>query len=416
MIHLFLYRHFVAFVSVMLFVSAFFTTSSIAQQNTSIFSGRVVNTDGKPVPLLQLAVKPVEFLRGREVGERKPFSSWAKSTTDDKGFFSFSNIDPGTSRLVMFPDQGSEYEIVSFQIGDLTIHSTAFLRNFPTYFGKITFGIVPNENITDVIVKVKKPRMRVSGRIFLPDGTPLVNTKFELYVSDRRGDSPIYAFSTSRSSGSSGGMFTTDSEGYFVSYFPEKAGEHMVIVKFEGVSARTGWFRMKDGEQKDGLKFKLRNLDKKRAERAEIEKAREAVWLINPANGHAYKKIKCESYADAITAAKSENAHLVAINDEAEQEWLEAAIPNKEFYWIGLSLPENEKTWKWRNGQPLTYTNWLTKKHDYVSVHKGKSAFVMEFSSKKWTAIDVENPLRKIVKYAIIEKEILDSTVEVENE
>lgn len=416
MIHLFLYRHFVAFVSVMMLVSAFFTTSGIAQQNTSTFSGSVVDTDGKPVPSLQLAVKPIEFVRGREIGERKPISTWVKSTTDKKGFFSFSNIDPGTSRLVMFPDHGSKYEIVSFQIGDITVHSTAFLQHHPTNFGKIIFGVAPNENITDVIVRVKKPRMRVSGRIFLPDGTPLVNTKFELYVSDRRGDSPIYALSSSRSSGLSGGMFTTDSEGYFVSYFPEEAGEHMVIVKFEGVTARTRWFRMKDGEQKDGLVFKLRNLDKKRAERAEREKAREAVWLINPANGHAYKKIKCESYADAITAAKSENAHLVAINDEAEQEWLEAAIPNKEFYWIGLSLPENEKAWKWRNGQPLTYTNWLTKKPDYVSVHKGKSAFVMEFSSKKWTAIDVENPIRKIVKYAIIEKEKLDSTVEVENE
>ena len=179
-----------------------------------------------------------------------------------------------------------------FKIGDLTFHSTAFLRHFPTWFGKITFGIEEGKQISNVVVTVKKPRMRISGRILLPDGKPLVNADFEIFVHDRKGNNPIYALSTSRSSGMSGGGSQTDSEGYFVSYKPEKAAEYLVVVKVDGAIARKGWFHLNDGEKMDNLEFKLSNLDKIRATRTEREKAREAVWIVNPSNGHAYKNNK----------------------------------------------------------------------------------------------------------------------------
>ena len=96
----------------------------------------------------------------------------------------------------------------------------------------------------------------------------------------------------------------------------------------------------------------------------------------------------------------------------AEQKWLEAAFSTKRFYWIGLSLPENEGAWKWTDGQPLKYTNWLTGKPNFISVHQGKAAFAMEFSSRRWIAIEMNNPIRKFVKYAIIEKENLNASNE----
>ena len=386
------------------------STACVAQENTSTLSGHVVDTNGHPVPLLQLAIKPVVIERGRETGQRKPILSWSKATTDEKGFFSIANIDTGASRLVMFPDHGSEYEIVSIQIGDLTFHSTAFLRHFPAWFGKITFGIEEGRQISNVVVTVKKPRMRISGRILLPDGKPLVNADFEIFIHNRKGNNPIYALSTSRSSGSTGGGSSTDSEGYFVSYFPYEAAEYLVEVKAEGTITRKGWFHLNDGEKIDNLEFKLSDLDKTRAKRSERNKAREAVWIVNPSNGHAYKSIKCENYEDAAIKAKLEKAYLVAINDEAEQKWVEAAFFTKRFYWIGLSLPENEQTWKWSDGRPLKYSNWLTGKPSFISVHKGKAAFALEFSSKRWIAIEMNNPIRKFVKYAIIEKENLNSS------
>lgn len=412
MLYPFSLKHFtISFIGLLITLTVI-STPCVAKDNTSTLSGHVVDTNGHPVPLLQLAVKPLVIEQGRETGQRKPILSWSKATTDEKGFFSIANIDTGASRLVMFPDYGSEYEIVSIQIGDLTFHSTAFLRHFPTWFGKITFGIEEGKQISNVVVTVKKPRMRISGRILLPDGKPLVNTDFEIYVHRRKGNNPIYALSTSRSSGMSGGGSKTDSEGYFVSYKPEKAAEYLVVVKVEGVIARKGWFHLNEGEQKDNLEFKLSNLGKTQAKRNEREKSREAVWIVNPSNGHAYKTIKCEKYENATLKAKSEKAYLVAINDEAEQKWLEAAFFTKTFYWIGLSLPENEQTWKWSDGQPLKYTNWLTGKPNFISVHQGTAAFAMEFSSKRWIAIEMNNPIRKFVKYAIIEKENLKTSNE----
>ena len=412
MLYPFSLKHFsISFIGLFLTLTAI-STSCVAQQNTATLSGHVVDTHGHPVSLLQLAIKPIVIERGRETGQRKPILSWSKATTDDKGFFSIANIDTGASRLVMFPDHGSEYEIVSIKIGDLTFHSTAFHENSPTWCGKITFGIEEGKHISDVIVTVKKPRMRISGRILLPDGEPFVNSEFEIFVHHRKGNHPIYALSTSSSSGMSGGESSTDSEGYFVSYVPDEAAEYLVEVKVEGVIARKGWFHLNEGEQKDNLKFKLRNLWKTRAKRTEREKEREAVWIVNPANGHAYKTVKCENYEDAIVKAKSEKAYLVAINDEAEQKWLEAAFLPKRFYWIGLSLPENEQTWKWTDGQPLNYTNWLTGNPNYFTVHQGKAAFAIEFSTKKWIAIKMNNPIRKFVKHAIIEKENINTSQE----
>lgn len=43
------------------------------------------------------------------------------------------------------------------------------------------------------------------------------------------------------------------------------------------------------------------------------------VWIGNPANSHAYKKVRCETREEANSLASSENAHLVTINDEKEQ-------------------------------------------------------------------------------------------------
>ena len=84
----------------------------------------------------------------------------------------------------------------------------------------------------------------------------------------------------------------------------------------------------------------------------------DAVWIVNPVNGHAYKRIPCESRDAAVTQATEEKAHLVTINDAEEQTWL-SAVFGDEFYWIGLSDAEKEGQWQWDNGEPLTYQNWL---------------------------------------------------------
>lgn len=95
-------------------------------------------------------------------------------------------------------------------------------------------------------------------------------------------------------------------------------------------------------------------------------------WVVNPANGHAYKKIRCGSLADAQKKAETEGAYLVTINDEAEQKWLSGIFGNR-LYWIGLSDAKTGGQWVWQNGDPLTYINWgLKQRFPHSNLSEGK--------------------------------------------
>ena len=387
-------------------VTLVFSADSIAQEGKSSLSGRVIGTDGKPVAGLELAIKPVKMVEPRDMVPRTPFASWSRVVTDKEGRFSFHNIDAGLSQFVMFPESASDFEIISVEIKDLVFYSTAFLKHFPTWFGKITFTIQPGTHLEDVVVNVKTPRMRIRGRILLKDGTPLANTEVGLTVRRRQRDTHLFILPAGGSGGSSGGNVETDAEGYFVSYYPDEASEYSVTVKYEGVSMKSRWFRLKEGQRNDELVFVLSDLAERRIQRSERTKARKAVWMVNPDNGHAYKRINCNSWEDANAKAEAENAYLVAINDAAEQKWLEAVYPENTFFWIGLRMPEKGAAWQWDNGEPLTYTNWINAQvPERLSSAEGEIPVAMEFFLKRWIAIGPESPFLPVIKYAILEKE-----------
>jgi len=131
------------------------------------------------------------------------------------------------------------------------------------------------------------------------------------------------------------------------------------------------------------------------------------VWGVNPANGHAYKRIYCKSREDAIAQAAAEKAYLVTINDAAEQKWIEGLFVERRFFWIGLSDAEKEGQWQWDNGEALTYTNWVSHEPDEHGTSGEGDYAVMDLSSKKWLDIGAGSPFWKAVRYAIIEKEDL---------
>ena len=87
------------------------------------------------------------------------------------------------------------------------------------------------------------------------------------------------------------------------------------------------------------------------------------MWIINPANGHAYKWIDCEDREDAQAQAAVEEAHLVTITNAPEQIWLEAVFGPGP-YWIGLTDVAKEGEWQWDTGEPFAYTNWKTDDED----------------------------------------------------
>lgn len=404
------HSHFRRFrVTILVAIVAFtlvFSADGIAQQGKSSLSGRVIDTKGKPVTGLQLAIKPVEIKKPRDMVPRTPFLSWSRVVTDKNGRFSFHNIDAGASQFVMFPESASDFEIISVEIGDLTFYSTGFLQNFQTWFGRPTFTIEPGTHLEDVVVNVKPPRMRIRGRVLLKDGTPLTNTDISLTVRRRKRETHLFILPAGGSAGTSGRGVRTDAEGYFVSYYPDETSEYSVIVKCDGASAKSRWFHLKKGRQYDKLVLVLKDLEEHRVSQKERVKARLATWAVNPANDHAYKRIQCDSWEDAKTKAAAENAHLVAISNAAEQKWLEAIYPEKTFFWIGLHVPEKGDTWQWNNSEPVTYTNWITsQKPNNVSTDAREIPIAMEFFSKRWMVMETENPFLPMVKHAILEKE-----------
>ena len=95
--------------------------------------------------------------------------------------------------------------------------------------------------------------------------------------------------------------------------------------------------------------------------------------IVNPANGHTYILVG-NSTQNVLVAKFNANAlggYLVAINDPAEDAFIQANFPGS--YWIGLSDSASEGTFVWDNGDPLTYTAWCPSEpsatapnHDFV--------------------------------------------------
>ena len=382
----------------------------VTQNGKSSLSGRVVDMEGNPIARLDLAVKPVEINMGKEIRQLAPLKSWPRAVTDAEGRFSIANIDPVSSRLVMFPEHGSRFEIVSVQIGDLIFNYAKIDgTGFPTWLGQLTFAIEPSMSVEDIVVKVKPPDMRLRGRVLLGDRTPLANAEIDLTIRRRRrSHEGFFLFPRSRSA--SGGhtryFVSTDAQGYFVTYQLRGASEYSVQVKYGGASAESRWVRLEEGERYDKFVLRLNDLAEHRENRSKREKARQAVWMVNPQNDHAYKRIACNSWAAAKAEAEAEGAYLVAINDAAEQKWLEALYPEKAFFWIGLHVPKEGASWQWDSGEPLIYANWgPAGKPDRTTNGEGKVPVALIFASKRWMAIDAESRLLPAVRYAILEKE-----------
>lgn len=379
-----------------LFVCMFSSISvCFAQQDLSRISGQVIDADGKPVSNIVIAVKPGNVERGG-LKQRTPFPTWLRDVTDKEGRFSIPNIEPVSSQFVLFPEHGSDHELISIEIRDVTIYSIAFRRAMPVSFGKIAFSVEPGEHLDNVTINVKTPRMRIRGQVLLEDGTPLINEKIELSIHSFR-KHILPGGGRGESGGNLKRSFMTDNEGYFVTYSQDKPAKYTVTIYYNGFEYTSNDINLKDGERYDDLVFVVKDNKSK--------KKPETVWIQNPSTGRLYKKIRCYSLLNAKTLAQSENANLLVINDEVEQKWIENLFPEKTCFWIGLSLPKQDGQWIWDNKQPLTYENWRTGKRPNYSVTGNKTiGVILDFSNKKWVAIEPGNILSRVVKYAIIEK------------
>ena len=384
----------------------------------SSFSGRVVDEAGQPVEGLIVAlpsfpgnVPPHQHQRFQGM-----FPPVQPSETDATGAFSIINIaSPSVSRLTLFPERNSDYEIRSVEIEGIAF----YLDQHQQHFGGLNFAIAPEADIEDVEITVRL-RMRIRGRVLSADGTPLHNAQVNLMVKHRDIDG--------RGRGSGGGTRSLDADGYFVDYVDDGAAYYTVTVTYQGQTVESEEILLEEGQRVDGLVLQLagapaelpqpervvvapppRVHDPARFEAAR-KREREGMWAINPENRHAYKMIRCETREEAQERAAAQGAHLLTISDKAEQEWLLEVFGKRENFWIGLTAGSKEGKHQWDNGEPITYTNWISPQDaaELTKSAQGSDAnpnyVVLVGMTGKWQVARPGSPLIRMTERAILEK------------
>lgn len=382
--------------------------------------------EGNPIAGLPIAVQYVEishndvwqtYMLEEDEHILGVYAALPKSITDDLGRFSLTDITPGLIQFIAQPAHlppeeplppgfdleifDPDSEILSIKRGAITFFP---YNQEPPPFGGITFAIEPGVHLQNLEVTVR-PRMRIRAQVVFSDGTPLANA--EVQISVRRRDFNGNGY------GSRGGAPRTDEAGYFVHYVDEPA-IYSVAVELQGLTATSEQFALEDGQRREDLVITLDSDPvpvNPTSDREEPE--REGEWVLNPANGHSYKVIHCENREDAQAKAVSEGAHLVSINDAAEQKWL-VSIFGSLPYWIGLTDGEKEGEWSWMNGEAVSYTNWAP--NEPMDADWGDEDYVFMGLSPdgKWYDVGPGSPTWRMPQMAIIEKEDLASAAPVE--
>ena len=416
----------------------------IAQEAASTLSGVVLDIEGKPIAGFTINLSPV----------------FQMSKTDENGAFTFTDVPDGPVQIMIPPQFGKtekptlnlepDHELVSIKIGGITLYQG---RHPP--FGGINFAVKPGSDLKNIEVTVR-PRMRIRARVVFKDKKPLTNASIATVIT---GNGTWSNITTTDSEGYF--VHYIDNNG--------DPADYTVSVKHKGLSAKPEQFALEAGGHHDDLvltldgvappataptqskssKASLPNLLRKltggstppdkpastqtnrpapttqEQRRGEVEQGQVKTrgtstttrtqqkrppsepntWAVNPANGHAYKRIRCGNLKDAKNRAAAEGAYLVAINDEAEQKWLLGLFGN-HLYWIGLSDAEKEGEWVWQNGEPLTYTNWgPTHSFPRSSLSPDqKDSAVMTFIDGQWHAVGPGDLLWRTTRYAILEK------------
>lgn len=379
---------------------------SIALEATSSLSGRVLDLKGNPVPGFRLVLSPFPPASVGRINDSQYQANITamESRTDDEGRFSIRDIAPIRVQLNSVFKSRTDHEsvtshdIMSMKVGSVTVHP-----HQPSAFEGILFAVKPDTHVENVEIRVRA-RQYIRGRIVFPDGTPLASANIQI--------SALRRYPDRTGSGSSSSTGETDANGYFV-YGLDRTAFYTVTVDYQEFTATAEPFLLRKGENKEGLIFTLgKRSTPADAAAARVEVSEQAsapsvsgdigAWVVNPANGHAYKRIRCESWDDANSQAAAEDAYLVSITDAAEQEWLIKTF-KPQHCWIGLTDYAKEGEWVWASGEPVTYTNWGP--NEPKDADWGDEDFVLIEYSGEWSDAGPGSIEWRMCRMAIIEKD-----------
>ena len=392
-------------------VLCFLISSSTVAQDGVTVSGRVVNEIGDPVAGISIAIQPYKVMGNRR--EEGVVPLWERQT-DAEGHFSIWPITPMESVRFVLTGEQTEIQILSIEINEITLYPSG--HPHPP-FNTIQFSLEAGTEIEDAVIKVKTDiRPQVRARLVFADGTPV--TDAQIHVRMMRTDLD------GSGGGSSSGGRQTDADGYFVENLrvDDESRFYTLGVEHLGLLAKAPPFILHEGQPQVHLLLRLNGNPIPLAERPPAEALSgsleaflnpPSVWIVNPANGHAYKRIYCENIADAMDQATAENAYLVSINDPAENEWLQG-IFERENFWIGLSDTAEEGQWAWHSGEPVTYTDWGEHEGDGGNTEMKDYAIILGFHNGKWMAVAPGDHHTNFTKRAVLER--ADLPVETSSE
>ncbi len=391
-------RYFVG-IAVLCFLAS---SSTFAQEGVTV-SGRVVNEAGDPVVGISIAIQPYKVMGNRL--EEGVVPLWERQT-DAEGNFSIWPITPMES--VRFVLKGAVGEQTTIQILSIKINEiTLYPRGHPhPPFNTIQFSLEAGTEIEDAVITVKTDiRPQVRARLVFADGTPVTNAQIRVRM--------IRTDLDGSGGGSSSGGKQTDTDGYFVENLREDGETQFYTLGVEhlGLLAKAPPFILHEGQPQVHLLLTLNGNQVPPAERP-LPPTSDAliafmnppsVWIVNPANGHAYKRIYCDNIADAMEQATAENAYLVSINDKAENEWLQGVFEREEF-WIGLSDVAEEGQWAWHSGEPVEYTDWGEHERDGGNTEMKDYVIMSRYGNGRWGATAPEGGRASFTKKAVIER------------
>ena len=241
---------------------------------------------------------------------------------------------------------------------------------------------------------IRIPQKQIRTQVVSIDGTPLTNADIRVQVLHK-------ALDDSRGWGYSPGTKQTDAEGFFVADLTEDDEPQICIlgIEYRGYLAKTDPFILDEEQPQTPLLLTLNGDPTQDApqtsDQAYVALKRlfrpPTVWVVNPANGHAYKRIYCEDIVDAIAQAAVENAYVVALNDRAEEEWIRDAFRQHGLFWIGLSDVAEEGNWAWHSGEPVEYTNWEEEYHAAEGNNTEMNDYVIVGVTGRWESTGVDS-------------------------
>ena len=348
----------ISFLFLFVIVSFFFWMSGpSAAQGSTTFSGRLIDMEGNPIPGITIYMRRYE---GPNQDRAKGPDDSLRTMTDAKGRFAFSNILYDSLQLDISSASkiGYEIKVLSVEFGEIALYPE---RGW--HWTSVKFALEPGVRMENVIITADiRIRPKIRTRVVYADGTPLTNTEIYVY----RQTNPFIG--NNRGSGQL--IERTDAEGYFGEYLSTVTDQpkHYITlsVEHQGLFAKAVPFVYEgsvdlvltlNGNPKPLTEPPLEHSKRFSALTAYLEPA--PMWIVNPANGHAYKRTHRQTLKEAIAQATTEDAYLVAINNESEETWLQHVFGNGKF-WIGLSDAEEEGRWQWHSGEPVIYTNWGT--------------------------------------------------------